>query len=317
MSHDPAWGAVLAELEGVALVPVLTAAGTWGRPGEGPPGDVARGLMAAVVGQPVDVDYSASFGFVPPGDPRSPSYRQSVRYGRDETIARIREIRPGTPLVLVGYSQGAQVMWEVTGEFLPGGLLYHRRADLLAVATFGNPCKPAGRTRTGNSPAGQGIAYRPDDGPLPLPKLMPEVTFLEYALDGDMYCCADPSRDYLWVGYAIATELQIAEPVEMFREILRFITSDTFVDAIMELLPGKMPDSLLRTVIAELTAKDNTLAERGFVKLGRTFVKLTEFVARNPHIRYHDPGFAVFEGRTAVQHAIDTVSSLARARTAA
>lgn len=317
MIEDAIWGEVLAELLGIEQVAVLTAAGTWGRPGEGPPGDLARGLAAAGVGRQIDVDYFASFGFIPPGDPRAPSYRQSVGYGKEETIRQIELLPVGTLIVLTGYSQGAQVVWEVAAEFLPGGRLAHRRDDLLAVVTYGNPCRPPGRTRVGNSPAGFGIAHRPDAGPELLPILMPDVVFLDYALDGDMYCTADLSTDYLWVGYAIATELQIAEPLEMFRAILAFITSNTFVKAIEELLPGNLPDELLQRVLAELTGKSPGLAELGFVKLGRTFVKLTEFVARNPHIRYADPAFAAFEGRTAVQHSIDTVASLIRARAAA
>lgn len=316
MSDDLSWAVSLAEVMGTVLVPVVTAAGTWGAPGEGPPGDLARGLLALGLGRPIDIDYFASFGFIPPGDPRAPSYRQSVGFGKQQGIADIEALPLGTPLVLVGYSQGAQVIWEIVAEFLPGGRLANRRGDLLAVVTYGNPCRPSGKTRVGYSPKGFGIAHRPDSGPARLPDMLPEVLFLDYALDGDMYCTADPSQDYLWVGYAIATELQIADPPEMFKAILGFITSNTFVKAIEELLPGKLPDELLTRVLQELTGKGG-LGELGFVKLGRTFVKLTDFLARNTHIRYADPAFAVFEGRTAVQHSIDTVASLIRTRSAA
>lgn len=51
----------------------------------------------------------------------------------------------------------------------------------------------------------------------------------------------------------------------------------------------------------------------GWVKMGRTVAALTDFLARNPHIRYDDPAFAVFDGQTAVAHAVGHLNAITAA----
>lgn len=75
----------------------------------------------------------------------------SIAEGVQRTIDMINDT-PGA-FVLGGYSQGAAVMSRVYDE-IRSGSLRHRRADLLAGVTFGNPCREAGHLWPGAEPVG-------------------------------------------------------------------------------------------------------------------------------------------------------------------
>lgn len=75
---------------------------------------------------------------------------KSVEYGVDWVINDIESYPVGTPFALSGYSGGAAIMSRVYNECRQGRLA-HRRADLRAMVTFGNPMRETNHTWPGSS----------------------------------------------------------------------------------------------------------------------------------------------------------------------
>ena len=97
---------------------ILTCSGTWAAPGVGYPSDVAR--ACADVGDEIPVQAPWSFGPIPPGDFRAPSYAESVEIGVDWAVEWIMA-HEDRPVVLGGYSQGGESASRIRMEFEPGG----------------------------------------------------------------------------------------------------------------------------------------------------------------------------------------------------
>ena len=77
----------------------------------------------------------------------------SIDAGKDAVIREITNT--SGPFALGGYSQGAAVVSEVFQEiWYPGGSLYHRKNDLIAGVTFGNPMREEDHTWPGSLSSG-------------------------------------------------------------------------------------------------------------------------------------------------------------------
>ena len=77
----------------------------------------------------------------------------SIASGKDAVITEITNT--SGPFALGGYSQGAAVVSEVFREiWYPGGSLYHRKNDLVAGVTFGNPMREEDHTWPGSLSSG-------------------------------------------------------------------------------------------------------------------------------------------------------------------
>lgn len=111
--------------------------GTWAGPLDGPPSWVMDWVDKSRYRR-YDVWYLAR-GFLNP-DPNT-SYMESLADGVEKTVEGI--LRTPGPVVLIGYSQGADVATHVMWEFVNGRLM-HRREDLKRVICFGNPGRPPG-----------------------------------------------------------------------------------------------------------------------------------------------------------------------------
>lgn len=106
---------------------LLTASGTGADMWTGYPADVARAVEDLWYFQPINYR-AATF---PMG--------ASVDEGVNEGVRIVNEEIPiGTPTAVCGYSQGGMVVSRLLDEFR-SGRLRHRRDDLIAGLTFGNP----------------------------------------------------------------------------------------------------------------------------------------------------------------------------------
>jgi hypothetical protein len=127
-------------------VTILTAQGTGADMWTGPPADAARAVVAAnpkaAFWQPIGNYPAAVF---PMG--------QSVRAGVEEGQRLLTDVYPTGPIILIGYSQGALVTSKLYRDVILNGPLAHRKTDVLAAVTYGNPMRAPGVAR-GNVAAG-------------------------------------------------------------------------------------------------------------------------------------------------------------------
>lgn len=327
------------KLDGRALMRIayLGAPGTWGAPFIGFQADIGR-LLDKNIFHDLNVDYAMSFGPVN-GPINALSYDESRRGGTERLIAMSSDL--DCLQVWGGYSQGADVVYNAAKELRPGGRLEHRMDQVLTIVTCGHPCRFDGTINVGHKPPGGGIVRSPKQS-LVLPAAAGR--WIDFALDKDMYATADPDHDYLWIGYAALTKLQLHSLGDLASAMLQLITRDEFADALAELLPIDFPG--LSKVISELTGVDgdrllenrtatsgglldalqngaSTIGgltggllpsvpgsgskgtESGWLKMARTFTKLIDFATSHDHENYWAPHRAVFDGKTAVQWAAD------------
>lgn len=137
--------------------------------------------------------------------------RPSVEAGREEVVNQINR-HPGR-FVLVGYSQGALVTNAVWREDIlnPQGRLHHRKDEVLALITYGDPQRCPG-IANGNRLAGLPVPKKLNGhttggiaGPDNLTAEETPEKFLSFANNGDLYAAApvgdDPWNTQTEVGY--------------------------------------------------------------------------------------------------------------------
>lgn len=277
--------------------------GTWAGPQDGPPHWVMDWVDKARFRE-VGIAYLAR-GFLNP-DPNT-SYEESLADGIAKTIAAI--LADSGPIVLIGYSQGADVAVHVMHEFEPGGRLAHRRADLKRVICFGNPGRPSGPDHLGRTFPGNGISgvYPP----LSLANLLHSYDFPQ-----DMYANAN---DVMKMFYKILTKLEL---------------SVDFFTAMLQILGGGMPlfggtgggnvllGSLLNGIFGNAGGNPmdriNAVApfatnaqKQGLlgllsdpIAIVQALQRLMEFATTNAHGRYGgSEAWLDFDGTDAVRHA--------------
>src|SRR5690349_6195360 len=179
--------------------------GTWAGPHDGPPAWVMDWVDKTRF-SPVWIEYLAR-GFLNP-DPNT-SYEESLADGIQKLIAAI--LRTPGPIVLIGYSQGADVCVHVMHEFMPGGRLQGRRGDLKRVICFGNPGRPPGPDFFGKSFPDSGISrvYPPSE-------LSPLLHSYDFAQD--MYANAN---DLMYQFYKVLTKMELS--VDFFMAVLQIL----------------------------------------------------------------------------------------------
>jgi hypothetical protein len=175
---------------------------------------------------------------------------------------------------LAGYSQGAEVVVRTLRLMLPGQPLAHRAGDLLKVITFGSPCRAPGPTLLGNNPPGAGISR------VYTPEIFRSRTY-DFVIDGDMYATTTDDT-LLHLAYEVVTALELDLPFAV--KVITLIQTNQFLE------------------LLDLANTPET-----FAKVVRTALVVADFLARNPHIHYHD--WLVFNGNTAVDRAVQIVAT--------
>ncbi|AVD99649.1 endolysin [Mycobacterium phage Cuke] len=178
-------------------------------------------------------DYMASFGPIPAAGSsifsawNHLSYKESVLDAVEHSVDVILKLPTDRPIIIGGYSQGAEVAERLKAEFLPGGRL--SSYFLLAHYTFGNPGRPQGVTfPNGNTLPWGGISN------LNIPT--PQGTFYRsYAFYDDMYANANP-KSYLFEFYDGLTDLQFHDPFKAVKDVVGVVTKSDLM-----ILAGAQP----------------------------------------------------------------------------
>lgn len=235
---------------------VGTVAGTIARWWEGPPADTAR----IVTPQPSPWTHIANVldgigdeepvfvwqGFEYPAEGFGMgqlTMDESCAIGKAEGIKQIQQRPVGSKVVLVGYSQGAIVVYQIAHEFLPGGAL--EDYQLVCVVNYGDPTCPQG-----TYPDGYGITRYVWD-----PRLLPVLH--SFGNVGDMYPRAAEDT-YLHIGFLALKGLALNFG-DLLKVMMAMIQNDEFVDALVELLDPLTPGLL--DAVVELTGLSKTAAQ--------------------------------------------------------
>lgn len=279
---------------------VFTIPGTWAGWNDGPPAWVAWGLDKKRFYQQ-GVGYPA-MGFLTPNP--NTSYEESRDSGVEETVRLINLLPAKAPIVLIGYSQGADVAVTASREFLPGGRLEGRQGDLKRIITFGSPCRPAGRTLVGNNPPGEGIAGAPT------PAEFRSISW-DYVTNGDMYAS---STKLLRLFYSILTKMELSVDFAVAAiQILGTAVGGSQPGVLGGVLGGlfgtsgsnstrRVIDAVApKATVGQVAALSALVTDIGDV--AQTIKVALQFASTGAHMNYHT--WPDFEGRSAVQHAID------------
>lgn len=255
-----------------------TFAGTWGQWNQGPSFDVGFAMEAErrVRNQPVA--YPA-IGFLNP-DPHT-SYNESVALGVAEGM-RLILLNPG-PFMLSGYSQGGEVVVRLLMLMVDNGPLAHRADDMMRAITFGSPCRAPGPTLLGNNPPGAGISgdYTPP---------VFRNRMFDLVLNGDMYSTATDDT-MLEQFYDLFVKAEMTVPFAL--AVLQFLQANVLGGGGGGVL-GNLGGLLNRRTASVLGSLD-------LVKAFKTAAVASEFLAKNPHIHYHD--WREFNGHSGIERA--------------
>ncbi|MBY8855374.1 cutinase family protein [Nocardia sp. CA2R105] len=186
--------AVAAPTERCAKVTTVTVPGTWeDAPTGTPPTETAPQTLLAPVTRDLQarygndlasqtVDYSASI---------TPTYAASETDGTQALSAQLSQLCPTTKVVLLGYSQGAQVAGDLAARIGHGqGPIPASR--VLAVGLVADPHRASTTPQLGHQAGGEGV-----EGPRAqdFGQLTDRVRTL--CAQGDLYCSASPQTDPL------------------------------------------------------------------------------------------------------------------------
>ncbi|KAF1985011.1 carbohydrate esterase family 5 protein [Aulographum hederae CBS 113979] len=173
---------------------IIVARGSNEDPGEGKAGQVATLIENSVPGSDsVAVDYPAAICC-------DDLYPGSVSDGIDNTISQIESYVASCPsarIVLVGYSQGGNVMTDVLagGVLKPDPIGEQYRGNIAGVVVFGDPSFTAGQSFDVGSSTDDGIFARSEGGDsLALLNTYAGV-LRSYCDDGDPFCASGTDED--------------------------------------------------------------------------------------------------------------------------
>lgn len=241
-------------------------------------------------------DYMASFGPVPAagstpfGALMNPSYNESVSHAVEMAVKQILNCPVSQPIIVAGYSQGAECAEKLKGEFNPGGRLSAYK--LVACYTFGNPARPQGATfPNGNTLPWAGITK--------MNVVTPQgCLYRSYAFFDDMYANANP-KSYLYDFYEELTDLQIHDPMKFAKDTFENLSKTDLM-----ILGGAQPTNPLWIMTHIPQFIDiSTKAVNSLDALGR-------FVSSNAHGRYAE--WEIIPGFTPVFHCIRSAKYLAK-----
>ena len=286
----------------------------------GYPSDVAHGCADVVEEIPVQAPWS--FGPIPPGDFRAPSYAESVQIGVDWAVDWLLA-HPTRTFMLGGYSQGGECASRIHRETLAGGRLESVRANFVGGFTFGNPSRQFEHTFYGGPPRkGEGIAQYRQDGL--------GDDWADEVDQGDMYgavgkgLAGEIMRDV----YQLCIEMEMhsgaAEFAQTFAancvEVVQNLDGDAY-DDVEETAASMGADLSGATIVAgsaDIAARiggdDVVLSAKGVAAAVTAAVQALIFFCQGtaPHVQYQMR--EVFPGQTYVQHAMQHVRHWANTR---
>lgn len=114
-------------------------------------------------------------------------YVSSLLTGRSRLAAelnRLASLCPSSKTVLIGYSQGAHVIGDVTSNSNPNGLSASAKSKIAAVYLTGDPVRRAGESH--NRGTGQGNGFLPVRGKGQMSGLGSRI--ISYCYKGDYFC---------------------------------------------------------------------------------------------------------------------------------
>ena len=287
---------------------LLTCSGTWAPPGVGFPSDVANGCLDVIEEVPVQAPWS--FGPIPPGDFRAPSYKESVDIGVDWAVDWLLA-HPNRTFLLGGYSQGGECASRIYQETLAGGRLESVRRNYVGGFTFGNPSRQLEHTFYGGPPRrGEGIAQDRQSG-------MGD-DWADEVEQGDMYgavptnLAGEIMRDV----YTMCIEMEMHSGAVEFAqtfavncmEVVQNLDGDAYDD--VEQTAAAMGADLegaerldVSGISARMGGEDDVLSVKGIAAAIEAAIIALVFFCQGtaPHIQYHTR--EVFPGQTYVQHA--------------
>jgi hypothetical protein len=205
------------------------------------------------------------------------------------------------PKVVDGYSMGASVVTRFLNLW-PAD----RASEIVAVIQQGDPTRPKGPTLLGNNPSGEGISdERPPAWVLP--------RYYSFAIDGDMYPCADGLLPQL---YSILVRAEASPEFAMY-------LFQMFLTSAGGMLLGSIPGGNLLGAgalsglmglitpgpVSQTSGPPNLFAM--ILNIGgiiQTLMTALKFVITGAHGHYGDQ--PVFGGLTGVDRAVKIVNSL-------
>ena len=264
-----------------------------------------------------------SFGPIPPGDFRAPSYAESVQIGVDWAVNWLL-MHPTRTFMLGGYSQGGECASRIYQETLTGRLRTVRH-NYVGGFTFGNPARQLEHTfYAGPARRGEGIAQDRQTG-------MGD-DWADEVDQGDMYgavptnLAGEIMRDI----YTLCIEMEMHSGAAEFAETLAYNAMQ-----VVENLDGDAYDDVAETAamlgfdftsggatrlnVSHISARlagedDDLLSVKGIAAAIEAAILALIFFCQGtrPHIEYHLR--EVFPGQTYVQHACQHVRHWAGTR---
>lgn len=248
---------------------------------------------------PIQGVWADSRAFLNP--PEAHSFVKATNDFRDEFMRLYRSMA-GTPIWLIGYSMGGVSVQKCLTALLP-----EWRRFVLGVTTFGDPAMPAEGSLLGNDP-GEGISKQPQP-------LWVRDRYWSYSIDGDWYPRA---RGLLFLLYELLTRAELtmefalylftAFPRRAFQELLGTRESSDPLAGVLGALAGLMTTGPAG-VIGQLL---NPMALFAVLpNLVYLLFDAIKFIATNAHGKYGDPAYALWDGMTAVDHAVANIRKVA------
>lgn len=248
---------------------------------------------------PIQGVWADSRAFLNP--PTAHSFVKATNDFRDEAMRLYRPMA-GTPIWLLGYSMGGDSVRKILEAMPPEWRRY-----VVGVTTFGDPSMPAEGSLLGDDP-GEGISKSPQP---------PWVRdrYWSYSIDGDWYPRA---RGLLFLLYQVLTRAELTMefaiylftefPKQAFQQLIGQAPSTDPLAGVLAGLAGMMTSGPLGAVGALLNPLQLFAVLPDLVHLLFDAIK---FVATNAHGMYGDPGHALWDGMTAVDHAAATIRRVA------
>ncbi|EIU63095.1 hypothetical protein MM1S1540310_2991 [Mycobacteroides abscessus subsp. bolletii 1S-154-0310] len=244
---------------------------------------------------PIQGVWADSRAFLNP--PTAHSFVKATNDFRDEAMRLYRPMA-GTPIWLLGYSMGGDSVRKILEAMPPEWRQY-----VVGVSTFGDPSIPAEGSLNGNDP-GEGISRTPQ------PSWVWD-RYWSYSIDGDWYPRA---RGLLFLLYELLTRAELTLdfasylftvfPKQAFQQLLGTAPSDDPLHGVLKGLAGLMTSGPANVFGALLNPLQLFAILPDLVRLLFDAIK---FIATGAHGKYGDPAYALWDGMTAVDHAVKTV----------
>lgn len=233
--------------------------------------------------------------------PTAHSFVKATNDFRDEAMRLYRPMA-GTSIWPIGYSMGG-----VSVQKFLTALPEEWRQYVVGVTTFGDPSMPADGSLNGNDPF-EGISK------LPQPPWVWN-RYWSYSIDGDWYPRA---RGLMFLLYQVLTRAELTMdfaiylftefPKQAFQQLLGAEPSDDPLAGVLRGLAGLMTTGPTNVLGAALNPLQLFAILPDLVRLLFDAIK---FVTTGAHGKYGDRAYALWDGMTAVEHAVKTIREVA------